>query len=209
MYGLDMHFIVGIIKEVQRPTDNAHTATVELINGDTIENVPFMLPIGTNEARYGYIMVDVDVEVLLIKRYGSDWLIIGEVSQSRVAMATSQKEQTQSQITSAITTIKEAFEDTMDIAKALAKNQGNVAKALYSASAGLKQTGTSVAGSPSTPLSNASSIVSSAVAVGGYATQVQLSSIQTRVDIQTFLAKYPPLLEENVNKQEEQFETND
>jgi len=206
---MDFHFIYGTIKKVNRPEDKPHTANVKLLNGDLIKNIPFMLALGTNENRFGSVMLDCGVEVVLVKSYGSNWLIIGEISLKRNASATSQKEETQSHITDAVEIIKHAFEDALEISDDIAKNQGNVAKALYSAAAGFKQTGSSVAGSPSTPLSNASSIISSGVAVGGYAVQVQLSSIKTRAKIKTFLQKYPSDMDDSNDSQKEQFTTID
>jgi hypothetical protein len=210
---MDMHFIAGTIIKSNRPSDDFHTFDVKLLNGDTIENVPLFLPVGTDEARFGYVMIDCGVEVLLMKFYGSDWRIFGELSVKRLAFEDGdqlpQHEVMFRNVTDALTTTKEAFIETMSIAMEIANTQTSASSAFLATASGLKAAGGSVAGVHPSPLSNASAINSSAGTVLLLGNKIGTDATKTKADIQAFLQEYPPRLQESIDKQKELFPTND
>ena len=207
---LDMRFVVGMIEEVYRPTDEIHTARIKLYNGDIIDKVPFMMPLGSSEARYGHTMVDINTEVIVIKHNGTNWLIIGEVSIKILPQGSeeeggsngkSRNEIVLENIVKSIDLIADAFDDTMDIVTDIANTQKQVSYGLSAAATGLEKTSTSVAGSPSTPLSNSSAIAVSATTTAGYAASVLVEAGKTIVNATKFKEKYPPQLREYMENQ--------
>jgi len=54
---------------------------IQLDNGDTFKDCVMAVPLGSREAKEGYVQVCVGSNVIATKGYGSDWLVTHEVSQ--------------------------------------------------------------------------------------------------------------------------------
>jgi len=204
---MDMHWIVGTITMVYRPRDKATTADVKLINGDEIKGVPFMLPTGTDEKRFGHVKVDCGVEMVLMKNYGSEWLIIGEVSQKRIPHKQTDDWVMLHHITDALWIINRSM-------KQQGKTIKNIGKAVEDSGYNIYNNGLGFQWVSSGKIKGQT--LDTASIVLAYGLKTQLGGLQVKqqgVDIQnratTFLDTYPSALAREIEAEEALFPTVD
>ena len=206
---MDFRFTIGQLTKVNRPENDISTGDVTLFNKDEIKNIPFMLPLGSNEKRFGYTMIEAGIEVILIKHDGSDWLIIGEVSVKETPSNESRNDAVLQNVVDALDCIADAFDSTMDIVLDIADTQKQISYGLMSAGAGLLRTSTSTAGVHPTPLSNASGIASSATATSGYGARVLVQANKLVASANKHKGKFPPCIKDYAKSQRDLYVVED